>query len=160
MTQKVTQDARFEDASERPLNLGALEPDEIQIISSLIQDAVVTTADIAWRKRERQLVLLLNRYRWEHERHANVTPERVRTMLVIDNVMTVSSMGLDPSARDVILSVLELSYTPDKDGLGDLTLILAGDGAIRARTEALEVRLKDVTRPYRAPSGKKPQHDL
>ena len=33
-----------------------------------------------------------------------------------------------------------------------------GDGAIRARVEALEVTLKDVTRPYRAPSGHVPDH--
>jgi hypothetical protein len=39
-------------------------------------------------------------------------------------------------------------------------LTLAGDGAIRLSVEALEVSLKDVTRPYRAPSGKVPQHDI
>jgi hypothetical protein len=37
-------------------------------------------------------------------------------------------------------------------------LTLAGDGAIRLEVEALEVALKDVTRPYRAPSGKAPSH--
>jgi hypothetical protein len=37
-------------------------------------------------------------------------------------------------------------------------LTLAGDGAIALEAEALEVTLKDVTRPYLAPSGKVPNH--
>jgi hypothetical protein len=36
---------------------------------------------------------------------------------------------------------------------------LAGDGAIALDVEALDIRLDDVTRPYRAPSGKVPHHD-
>jgi hypothetical protein len=37
-------------------------------------------------------------------------------------------------------------------------LTLAGDGAIRLRVEALGVTLKDVTRPYLAPSKSVPNH--
>jgi hypothetical protein len=35
---------------------------------------------------------------------------------------------------------------------------LAGDGAIRLSVEAIELMLKDVTRPYVAPSKKAPSH--
>ncbi|MEL6416944.1 MAG: DUF2948 family protein, partial [Pseudomonadota bacterium] len=45
-----------------------------------------------------------------------------------------------------------------EDAAGQVLLTLAGDGAIRLEVEALEVTLKDVTRPYRAPSGKAPDH--
>ncbi|KKM80919.1 hypothetical protein LCGC14_1335040 [marine sediment metagenome] len=41
---------------------------------------------------------------------------------------------------------------------GRVILTLAGDGAIALDVEALEVTLRDVTRPYIAPSGKAPQH--
>jgi len=37
-------------------------------------------------------------------------------------------------------------------------LTLAGDGMIAVEVEALEVLLRDVTRPYVAPSGKLPGH--
>ena len=36
------------------------------------------------------------------------------------------------------------------DGAGHVLMTLAGDGAIRLDVEALEVTLKDVTRPYAA----------
>ena len=41
-----------------------------------------------------------------------------------------------------------------------MILTLAGDGAVALEVEALEVTLHDVTRPYRAPSGKVPEPRL
>ena len=50
------------------------------------------------------------------------------------------------------------SFEPGEDGTGRVVLTLAGDGAIRLSVEALELHLRDVTRPYSAPSGKAPDH--
>ncbi len=156
----MTQDAKFEDASEAPLNLGAQEAEDVQVLSALAQDAVLSVGDISWQANNRRLVLLINRFRWEHSTHTNATPERVRTLLVIDNVLNVSSMGVDSADKEMVLSLLEISYSAGEDGAGELTLTLAGDGAIRVQTEALELTLKDVTRPYSAPSGKTPDHGV
>ena len=57
----MTQDAGFNDALDRPLNLGAQDAEDLQVISSLIQDAVLTVDDIKWNQMERQLVFLLKR---------------------------------------------------------------------------------------------------
>ena len=69
------------------------------------------------------------------------------------------SFGFDRADKDLVLSLLSLDFAPGDDGTGRLTLTLAGDGAIALEVEALEVRLDDVTRPYRAPSGRVPRHD-
>ncbi|MEO8531846.1 MAG: DUF2948 family protein, partial [Deltaproteobacteria bacterium] len=61
--------------------------------------------------------------------------------------------------KDTIYSLLSLAFTPGEDGTGTLELTLAGDGAIRLEVEALDVTLKDMTRPYKALSGKRPNHD-
>lgn len=156
----MTQDARFEDAREAPLNLGAQEAEDVQIISALAQDAVLAVSDISWQAANRRLILLLNRFRWEHDQQHNGKPERVRALLVIDNVQTVSSLGIDRTDKDLVLSLLEIAYAAQEDGAGVLTLTLAGDGAIRVQVEALELTLKDVTRPYSAPSGKTPDHGV
>lgn len=155
----MTEDAKFEDGRETPLNLGAFDADDLQVISSLAQDAVFPITEMTWRARERRFGLLLNRFRWEdrgRERHA---PERVQSVLVIENVLHVASQGIDRNDPDTILSLLSVSFEPIGDGAGHVLLTLAGDGAIRLEIEALEVTLKDVTRPYRAPSGKVPRHD-
>jgi hypothetical protein len=60
---------------------------------------------------------------------------------------------------DTVYSLLALTFEPGEDGGGALVLTLAGDGAIRLSVEALDVTLRDMTRPYRAPSGHRPTHD-
>ncbi|MEM7076646.1 MAG: DUF2948 family protein [Pseudomonadota bacterium] len=154
----MNDDARFEDGAERPLNIVAMDDEDLQILSSLVQDAVFPITELNWRARDRQLAMLLNRFRWEDTSRDRHGAERVRALLVIDNVLSMSSLGIDRSETDTILQVLSVAFEPGNDGAGDVTLTLAGDGALRAHVEALEVRLRDVTRPYRAPSGKAPDH--
>jgi hypothetical protein len=155
----MSQDATFEDGREAPINLGAMDAEDLKVISSLAQDAVFPITEMTWAARTRRFALLVNRFRWEDHGRERHGPERVQSLLVVENVLHVASQGIDREDRDTVLSLLALSFEPGEDGAGHLLLTLAGDGAIRLSVEALEVRLKDVTRPYRAPSGKVPQHD-
>ena len=152
----MTEDARFEDAAPRPVALRAYDGDDLAIIATLTQDAVFPIAEMTWDRRRRRFALLLNRFRWE-EATAN-PPERVQAVLVIDDALHVATQGFERSARDLVLSVLTLTWTPSEDGMGQITITLAGDGAIAVDVEALDVTLRDVTRPYVAPSGKTPHH--
>ena len=154
----MSNDASFEDGRETPLNVGAFDIDDLNVVSSLVQDAVFPITEMTWRPKERRLALLVNRFRWEDDGRARHGAERVRALLVIDNVIGVASQGVNRADKDMILSVLSVSFEPGEDADGYVVLTLAGDGAIRAQVEALEVSLRDVTRPYRAPSGKAPDH--
>jgi hypothetical protein len=150
----MVEDARFEDGGEKALRLKALEPDELPVIASLVQDAVFPGSEMTWDRRGRRFALLLNRYRWEDGR----SPERVQSVLTIEDAVRVASQGVERGDADMVLSLLTLAWEPGEDGTGACVLTLAGDGAIRVEVEALEVTLTDVTRPYVAPSGKRPEH--
>nr|WP_232897184.1 DUF2948 family protein [Pontibaca salina] len=141
------------------MNLGALEAEDLQVISSLAQDSVFPMTEMSWTPARHRFAILLNRFRWEDEGRNRHAPQRVRSLLVVDNVRHVSSQGLDRSDKDVILSLLSISFEPSDEVSGTVLLILAGDGAIRLDVETLEISLKDVTRPYVAPSGKTPEHN-
>jgi hypothetical protein len=154
----MTDDARFEDGREAPLNLGALDADDLRVISSLAQDAVFPITEMAWQPGQRRFALLLNRFRWEDGARDRHGAERVRSVLEVEDVLRVASQGIDRQDKDMILSLLSIAFEPGEDGTGDVLLTLAGDGAIRLSVEALGVTLKDVTRPYRAPSGHVPDH--
>jgi hypothetical protein len=157
----MTEDARFEDGGERPLNLGALDAGDLEVISSLVQDAVLPVTEIRWQASKRRVGLLVNRIRWEDVEAARARGrpvERVQSLLVIDNVLGMASQGVDRSDRDMILQLMSVTFEPGEDAEGFVVLTLAGDGALRAKVEALEVGLRDVTRPYLAPSGKLPDH--
>lgn len=154
----MTQDARFEDGREAPLNLGALDPDDLRVISALVQDAVFPASEMTWRPRARRFALLLNRFRWEDRGRDRHGPERVQSVLVFENVLRVASQGVPRGDGDTILSLLAVDWQAGEAPGGAFELQLAGDGAIRLEVEALEATLRDVTRPYRAPSGKAPEH--
>jgi len=157
----VSQDARFEDGAERPLRLKAETPEDVAVISSLLQDAVLTGADLRHDPRRRRFDLLLNRFRWEDADAASRQKrafERVRTVLGIGDVLKVSHQGLQSRAPDQVLSLLAIDFAPGEDGTGVLTLTLSGDGALQLQVECVDLTLTDVTRPYRAPSGSQPKH--
>lgn len=158
----MTTDATFEEGGERPLNLGAVDADDLQVISTLAQDAVFPITEMSWRPGQRRFAVLVNRFRWEDRETAerrNRPVERVQSLLVVENVLRVASQGLDRGQTDLILSVLSVTFEPGSDGAGHVLLTLAGDGGVRLEVEALEVSLRDVTRPYRAVSGGVPDHD-
>ena len=161
MTPDPSEDARFEDGAERPLRLRAESPEDLAVLSALVQDSVAQTSEIAWAKRQRRFSLLLNRFRWEDvpaaERQRRPF-ERVQAVLVVDDVLRARTNGVDPSDRDLVLELLALVFEPGEDGAGALRLILAGDGEIALDVECLDVALTDVTRPYEARA--KPAHPL
>ncbi|MFP4328955.1 MAG: DUF2948 family protein [Paracoccaceae bacterium] len=157
----MTRDATFEEGREAPLNLGAEDAEDLRVLSALVQDAVFPGSEMRWESTRRRFALLLNRFRWEDRPAAEARGrpfERAQSVLAFEHVLGVASQGVDPKDRDTILSLLALEFEPDGETGGHVTLVLAGDGAIRLQVEALEARLRDVTRPYAAPSGKAPDH--
>lgn len=154
-------DARFEDGDEAPLRLIAQDSADLPVIAALVQDAVFPITEMRFDPKARRFAILLNRFRWEDRSAAEAAKrpyERVRSVLVIEDVLRLRSSGIDRSDRDTILSLLTLAFTPAEDGMGTMTLTLAGDGAIAMDVETVSLRLEDVTRPYIAPSRKAPEH--
>ncbi len=153
----MAEDARFEDGGDQPVALRALEADDVPVISALVQDAIFPIVEMKYDRARRRLALLVNRFRWER-RGQKSAPERVQSVLAIEDVLHVATQGIDRSDVDMILSLLALDWQPGEDGTGRIELTLAGDGAVALEVEALELTLKDVTQPYRAPSGRAPEH--
>lgn len=154
----MIEDARFEDAREAPLHLKAHDADDLRVISALVQDAVFSVREMAWDAKRRRFALLLNRFRWEDAMRERHGPERVRSLLVAEDAHKVASQGFDRANSDLVLSVLAVGFSASRDGAGRIELTLAGDGGIALDVEALNVTLKDVTKPYAAPSGSIPGH--
>jgi Protein of unknown function (DUF2948) len=160
----VTGDARFEDAAAGgPVRLRVESEADLAVVSALVQDAVTEAGEVAWMPKRRRFALLLNRFRWEDAEAARGERrafERVRSVLTVDGALRVRAQGVDPAARDTVLSVLALGFVADPGGGGTLHVILAGDGAFAVEVECLDVSLADVSRPYLARAAAAPAHDL
>lgn len=154
----MTEDARFEDGREAPLNLGAMDAEDLKVLSSLTQDAVFPASEMRWQRSKSRFALLLNRVRWEDRGKSRHAPERVQSVLMFENVQAVASQGVPKGDADTILSLLNITFEETEAPSGHLILTLAGDGAIRLSVEVIEASLKDVTKPYIAPSRKLPDH--
>ncbi len=151
-------DARFEDGREAPLNLGAVDAEDLKVMASLTQDAVFPATEMRWDRAAQRFALLLNRFRWEEGTARAMSPERVQSVLAFDTVTAVASSGIDRGDKDTILSVLTIEFVVADAPSGHIVITLAGDGAIRLEVEAIEATLKDVTKPYLAPSKTTPSH--
>jgi hypothetical protein len=157
----MTEDASFADGADRPLRLRAFDPEDLAVLSALVQDAVFPASEMIWTPKQRRFAILLNRFRWEDAPKAEKRGrdfERVRSVLVIEDVEKVRSQGIEKGNDALVLSLLSLSWEPSEDGRGRVILTFAGDGTLALDVEALEVVLRDVTRPYVAPSRKAPMH--
>ncbi|WBU65047.1 DUF2948 family protein [Paracoccus aerodenitrificans] len=155
-------DASFHDADPGPLMLRAEGAEDVSVLSMLVQDAVLTGADITFDRTRRQLTMLINRFRWEDAHDAEREGrdfERVRALLVVSDITGLRSDGIDRGNADEVLSLLALVWQPGADGTGRLMLEFAGDGTIAVDAECVSIDLRDVTRPYIAPSGHMPRHD-
>ena len=156
-------DARFEDGEEKALNIGAFDTNDLEIVSSLIQDSILPANEIKWLPNSDKLALLVNRFRWEDkdlDLSQGKIAERVQSLLMISHVKSVSSSGFSPKQKDKVLSILSISFDGDDGGFGNVLIILSGNGGIRVGVDALEINLRDVTMPYMAPSGLSPWHDI
>ena len=152
----MTEDARFEDGKEGPLRLKAMDAEDLAVVAALVQDAIFPAGEMRWDRNARRFAILLNRFRWEDAENAQNRRrdyERVQAILAFEDVMRVQSQGVDKSDPDMVFSLLSISFLPTEDGAGRVEMTLAGDGVIGLDVEALEVVLRDVTRPYAAPSG-------
>ena len=144
------------------MKLAAADSEDLEILSSRLQDAAGKLKDFAWLPKQHRFAALLNRYRWED---AKGKGSRVRAGLHFDSVLDVKSQNIKQGAPNAVVSLLAIKFTPngksegstEQDPGGVIELLFAGGGAIRLTVECIEAELSDLTGPWAA-SGK-PVHD-
>jgi hypothetical protein len=121
--------------------LTAFDADDLSVISAQMQDALIRFGDIKYLIKQRQFVLVANRFAWD----ALPGKERRRTGLQITDVTHVKRQGPHMPVADTILSLLAITFTPDADGLsGIVTLAFSGGHAIALTVACIDVHLDDL----------------
>lgn len=139
-----------------PLRLIAEDSTDLEVISAALQDAVARAGNIRYRARARHFEIEFNRYRWEAE-DSGRPAGRIRSLLAVDGVLSVRARGLTKSDPDLVVSLLQITFTPHGEPPGGVvTLTLAGDGELVLEVEALDVTLLDSD--YAWPTRRRPDH--
>jgi hypothetical protein len=128
----------------QPLKLIALDQDDIAVVSTHLQDAVVKIGDIVWLPAEHRLVLGLNRFDWEACGCEDPCYKRRRTALRFERVNAFRCRNVDPQARDSVLNLLAVEFDETDAPGGTVTLIFSGGAALRLEIECLECELADL----------------
>jgi DUF2948 family protein len=128
------------------LKLVALDKDDIQIISTHLQDAVVKVGDIVWSPAQKRLVIGLNRFDWEAAAQNGHDAEfrRRRTALRFDRVLKVQCRNVTRKAPATVLNLLAVEFAETDSPYGVVTLMFSGGAALRLDIECLEVELADL----------------
>jgi len=126
------------------LKLIALDKDDVEVISTHLQDAVLKVGDIVWRPAERRMVLGLNRFDWEAAIDAAPSFRRRRTALRFDRVLAVKCRNISRDDPEAVLNLLAVEFAESDPPAGFVTLVFSGDAALRLEIECLEVELADL----------------
>jgi hypothetical protein len=140
-----------------PLKLLALDDEDLAVVSSHLQDAVVRVGDIAYLPRQKRFAAVLNRFDWEAA--AGRDPKdfrRRRTALRFDRVLGAQHKALRQTAEDSVLSLLAIQFEPDEAPSGRITLTFSGGVAIQLKVECIEAELRDLGPAW--PTRRKPEH--
>lgn len=137
------------------LKLVALDPEDLAIISTHLQDAVLRVGDIVFLPKERRFAIEVRRFDWEAG--FDQPPQRRLTCMHFEQVKAVRVRGIDQTRKDAVLNLLAISFDETDAPSGTATLIFAEGGAIQIDVECVELQMKDVG-PVWATDGR-PIHD-
>lgn len=144
-----------------PLKLIALDGEDLAVVSAHMQDAVLTVGDMAFLPQQRRFAALANRFDWDSATKAesvggSAPYMRHRTALRFERVTAAKVSGIDLKDKRRTLNILALQFVETAAPSGIVTIVCAGDAAIRLEVEYLEAELKDLGAVWSAKS--KPDH--
>jgi hypothetical protein len=144
-----------------PLKLVALDEEDLAVISAHVQDAVVKADEIVWSPARKQFSVPMNRFAWERtirRRRRRGSDERRRSILHFARVEAVRSTGFSPTDKEAVLAVLAVVFEETEAPAGTITIVCAGDAAIRLDVECIEAQLTDLGSAWEA--SMRPKHHL
>ena len=128
----------------QPLKFVALDEEDLAIVSTHLQDAIVRVADVLWRPQEKRLVIALDRFDWLSADGDQPELRRCRAALRFERVAACKCKQVDPAGKAAVLNLLAVEFEPTDTPAGVVKLVFSGGGVLRLEVECLEVELADL----------------
>lgn len=145
------------------LKLRCEDEEDVVVLSSLLQDALVPMAELAWLPAERCFVFVASRFIWEECLDVTLPAgeagiecySRQNFGVTLEGVTAVKSRGIDIDDKSRILELLAIAATAES-GAATIELVFAGGAGIRVECERIAVHGQDVGEPW--PTLHRPRH--
>jgi Protein of unknown function (DUF2948) len=140
-----------------PVKFVALDRDDLEVVSTHLQDALVKVSDVMWRPHEKRLIMALSRFDWASAECCS-SPElrRCSAALRFERVNSCKCKSVKPHEKDAVLNLLAVEFAETDPPAGVVTLIFSGGGALRLEVECLEAELVDLGPSW--PAEARPVH--
>ena len=131
------------------LKLQAKDAEDVQVISAVLQDAIVPLVDIAWTPAEKHFVMVTQRLCRETEDHKL---HRICCAVNMRGVESVQTQGIDLNDRTRMLDLLMMTMEGNA-----LHFVFAGGAQIKVKLGAWAMIIEDFGEAW--PAGCEPCHD-
>jgi Protein of unknown function (DUF2948) len=136
--------------TEKLLKLKAADAEDVQVISAILQDAIVPVVDIAYRPEDKAFIMVSQRLRREIKDKEGLT--RICCAVGAKGVEAVQIYNIDLKQTDRMLELLAVVLENNV-----LTFICAGDAKIRLQLGPWYMALEDFGEAW--PAKCNPCHD-
>jgi hypothetical protein len=145
----------------KKIKLMAKDSEDLQIISAILQDAIVPVMDMKYEKAERRFVMVANRFCWEkavrEKKRCSETGdkpcyERINAAIRISGVDAAQMLGFDLTKRNQMLGLLAIVQQGS-----DLVLTFADNKGLKLSVKDWALQIEDVGESWPTPNA--PHHD-
>lgn len=149
----------------RPIKLRAEDAEDLKVVSTVLQDAIVPIGEMCFLPRQGRFVLVVNRFKWEsvEDGRSLLGPtaedehlfpfERTHCAVRFENVTAARARGIDVKDRRQILELLSLEVVED-----GVSLHFAGGGCVHLLASGWHCLVEDLGEPW--PTSCRPCHPL
>lgn len=150
------------------LTLVALDAEDLQTISAVLQDALIQVGDMQYFADQKRFAILANRFRWEREagRSSAAAPsasvdqrfdtaaahERVHCGVAFDGVRAIKMRGIDRDKRSRLLNLLLVQAID-----GGILLVFSDNAAIQLDCDGVACQVRDLAEAW--PTPWRPSHE-
>jgi len=142
--------ARTQDGSADRLRLRAVSTEDVEILSTLLQDAIIPGEDMSFERAGRRFVMVANRFCWDRPAVAGVTTdsgapvyERQLCGIQILNIDKVRTTGMPASRRGALFNLLAITAMTTADG-ATVELLFSGGVSLRLDADSLVILAEDL----------------
>ena len=145
-------------SADKVLSLRCEKDQDLKVISSLLQDSLVSNADIHFERTQKTFAFIANRFCWERvsSKNSDFSYYRVLSGVNIQNVISVKQKNLiqkknNETALFYNLLTIEYDSVPN-----EITLVFSQEISVKLNISQLNIFIRDLNEPY--PTQQIPDH--
>ena len=125
--------------------------EDLKIISTYIQDSIVTIRDMVFLEKNRIFLMIVNRFMWEDvEKGTYKQIKRIKCAIKFEEVLKVKSKKINQKNKNIRLECLAIKCNEILNKNYEIIFFFSGQGVITLISEAIEVVLHDLGEAWNA----------